>query len=178
MTPLSKGTGLRTGANRRSTMSGFITKTAAGIAAAATLIGGLTIGASSAQATTTTSYDRTLGNAQCEAARTQNGLAKKMNYGSILHAWMWSFNTMKEHMAEIADAVYTSIQTSPISVIKGPIQGKQFTENRYYVYQPAGTSISNSVVGSEDDLKAMTAEAHKYGIRVIVDAVISHFSSD
>ena len=32
MTPLSKGTGLRTGANRRSTMSGFITKTAAGIA--------------------------------------------------------------------------------------------------------------------------------------------------
>lgn len=91
---------------------------------------------------------------------------------------MWSFNTMKEHMAEIADAVYTSIQTSPISVIKGPIQGKQFTENRYYVYQPAGTSISNSVVGSEDDLKAMTAEAHKYGIRVIVDAVINHFSSD
>ncbi|WP_242500953.1 MULTISPECIES: hypothetical protein [Bifidobacterium] len=104
MTPLSKGTGLRTGANRRSTMSGFITKTAAGIAAAATLIGGLAIGASSAQATTTTSYDRTLGNAQFEAARTQNGLAKEMNYGSILHAWMWSFNTMKEHMAEIADA--------------------------------------------------------------------------
>uniref|UniRef100_UPI0025859DA7 alpha-amylase family glycosyl hydrolase n=1 Tax=uncultured Bifidobacterium sp. TaxID=165187 RepID=UPI0025859DA7 len=135
MTPLSKGTGLRTGANRRSTMSGFITKTAAGIAAAATLIGGLAIGASSAQATTTTSYDRTLGNAQFEAARTQNGLAKEMNYGSILHAWMWSFNT-------------------------------------------AGTSIGNSVVGSEDGLKAMTAEAHKYGIRVIVDAVINHFSSD
>ncbi len=104
---------LRTGANRRSTMSGFITKTAAGIAAAAT-----------------TSYDRTLGNAQFEAARTQNGLAKEMNYGSILHAWMWSFNTMKEHMAEIADAGYTSIQTSPISVIKGPMQGKKFTERR------------------------------------------------
>ena len=178
MTPLSKGTGLCTGANRRSTMSGFITKTAAGIAAAATLIGGLAIGASSAQATTTTSYDRTLGNAQFEAARTQNGLAKEMNYGSILHAWMWSFNTMKEHMAEIADAGYTSVQTSPISVIKGPMQGKQFTENWYYVYQPAGTSIGNSVVGSEDDLKAMTAEAHKYGIRIIVDAVINHFTSD
>ena len=151
MTPLSKDAGLRTGVNRRSTMSGFITKTAAGIAAAATLIGGLAgevvddgvhddadavlvglgghglevvfgtddriadrgagrlvdvvpvlgeflalhgslddadraagiaaaatligglaIGASSAQATTTTSYDRTLGNAQFEAARTQN----------------------------------------------------------------------------------------------------------
>ena len=58
------------------------------------------------------------------------------------------------------------------------MQGKQFTENWYYVYQPAGTSIGNSVVGSEDGLKAMTAEAHKYGIRVIVDAVINHFSSD
>ncbi len=38
MTPLSKGTGLRTGANRRSTMSGFITKTAAGIAAARNML--------------------------------------------------------------------------------------------------------------------------------------------
>ncbi|WP_165369746.1 Ig-like domain-containing protein [Bifidobacterium pseudolongum] len=125
-----------------------------------------------------TSYNRTLGNAQFEAARESNGLAKEMNYGSILHAWMWSFNTIKDHMAEIADAGYTSIQTSPISNIVGPNHGKVFTENWYYVYQPAGTSIGNAVVGTESDLKAMTAEAHKYGIRIIVDAVINHFTAD
>ncbi|ATO39557.1 hypothetical protein BP20092_02155 [Bifidobacterium pseudolongum subsp. globosum DSM 20092] len=126
----------------------------------------------------TTSYDRTLGNAQFEAARKQYGLAREMSYGSILHAWMWSFNTIKQKMPEIAAAGYTSIQTAPISEIKGPVNGMQFDENWYYVYQPTGTKIGNKVVGTEDDLKAMTAEAHKYGIRVIVDGVINHFSSD
>ncbi|WP_180327561.1 Ig-like domain-containing protein, partial [Bifidobacterium pseudolongum] len=135
------------------------------------------VGVSSAEAADTTSYDRTLGNPTFEAAREANGLAKEMNYGSILHAWMWSFNTIKNNMADIADAGYTSIQTSPISNIVGP-RGSHFDENWWYVYQPAGTSIGNAVVGSEADLKAMTAEAHKYGIRVIVDGVINHFTAD
>ncbi|WP_162287916.1 Ig-like domain-containing protein [Bifidobacterium criceti] len=149
----------------------------AGLAAAATLFGGMVVGVSSAEAADTTSYDRTLGNPTFEAAREANGLAKEMNYGSILHAWMWSFNTIKNNMADIADAGYTSIQTSPISNIVGP-RGSHFDENWWYVYQPAGTSIGNAVVGSEADLKAMTAEAHKYGIRVIVDGVINHFTAD
>ncbi|RSX55520.1 alpha-amylase [Bifidobacterium dolichotidis] len=149
------------------------------VASVATLLGGVSLGVSSAEANTpSTSYDRTLGNATFESARQQYGLSREMNYGSILHAWMWSFNTIKNNMKAIADAGYTSIQTVPISEIKGPVNGTKFTENWYYVYQPTGTKIGNRVVGSEDDLKAMTAEAHKYGIRVIVDGVINHFSSD
>ena len=33
----------------------------------------------------------------------------------ILHAWSWSFNTIKEHLPEIKDAGYTIVQTSPIN---------------------------------------------------------------
>ena len=93
-----------------------------------------------------------------------------MKNGAILHAWMWSFKTITEHMPEIAAAGYTSVQTEPMSKIKEvAANGKKFTENWYYVYQPANTSIGNFVVGSEDDLKEMTATAHKYGVRVIVE---------
>ncbi len=182
MAPLSEERGASPVSDKRPSGRGFLKKAIAGFAAAATLAGGMVVGSTTAVAADhvgpTTSYDRTLGNAQFEAARKQNGLAREMSYGSILHAWMWSFNTIKQKMPEIAAAGYTSIQTAPISEIKGPVNGMQFDENWYYVYQPTGTKIGNKVVGTEDDLKVMTAEAHKYGIRVIVDGVINHFSSD
>lgn len=80
-------------------------------------------------------------------------------------------------MQAIAEAGYTSIQTEPMSHIKvNEANGKKFTENWYYVYQP--TSTSNFVVGTENNLKKMTTEAHKYGVRIIVDVVANHFISD
>ena len=125
------------------------------------------------------SYTDTLGNADFEAARAKYGLTKDMKNGAILHAWMWSFNTIKNNMKAIAEAGYTSVQTEPMSAIKtNPANGKKFTENWYYVYQPTDTTIGNFVVGSEQDLKDMCAEAHKYGVRIIVDVVANHFTSD
>ncbi|PKU94640.1 Bacterial Ig-like domain (group 2) [Bifidobacterium pseudolongum subsp. globosum] len=182
MTPLSE-TEKNLGKSKRSGGRGFMAKAVASISALATLAGGMALGAVTAPAAfaanaPTTSYDRTLGNAQFESARESYGLSKEMNYGAILHAWMWSANTIKAHMNEIADAGYTSIQTVPISTIKGPVEGMQFTENWYYVYQPSGTGIGNKVIGTEQEIKEMTAEAHKHGIRVIADAVINHFTAD
>ena len=145
MTPLSKERGASPVSDKRPSGRGFLKKAIAGFAAAATLAGGMLVGSTTAVAADhvgpTTSYDRTLGNAQFEAARKQYGLAREMSYGSILHAWMWSFNTIKQKMPEIAAAGYTSIQTAPISEIKGPVNGMQFDENWYYVYQPTGTKI-------------------------------------
>lgn len=182
MTPLSE-TEKKLGKSKRSGGRGFMAKAVASISALATLAGGMALGAVAAPAAyaanaPTTSYDRTLGNPTFESAREANGLAKEMNYGAILHAWMWSANTIKAHMDEIADAGYTSIQTVPMSTIKGPEHGMVFTENWYYVYQPSGTGIGNKVIGTEAEIKAMTEEAHKHGIRVIADAVINHFTAD
>ena len=182
MIPLSE-TEQQLGKSKRSGRHGFVAKTVASLSAFATLAGGMALGmvaapAANAANVPTTSYDRTLGNAQFEAARESYGLSKEMDYGAILHAWMWSANTIKAHMDEIADAGYTSIQTVPISNIVGPNRGGVFTENWYYVYQPSGTGIGNKVIGTEQEIKDMTAEAHKHGIRVIADAVINHFTAD
>ena len=155
-------------------------KLAVGATALATVFGGLAVASVSAQASTgRNSYADTVGNPTFEAARKKYGLTKEMKNGAILHAWMWSFNTITEHMDEIAEAGYTSIQTEPMSKIKvNDANGKKFTENWYYVYQPTNTSIGNFVVGSEDDLKAMTVAAHAHGIRIIVDVVANHFTAD
>ena len=155
-------------------------KLAVGATALATVFGGLAVASVSAQASTDrNSYADTVGNPTFEAARKEYGLTKEMKNGAILHAWMWSFNTITEHMDEIAEAGYTSIQTEPMSKIKvNDANGKKFTENWYYVYQPTNTSIGNFVVGSEDDLKAMTVAAHAHGIRIIVDVVANHFTAD
>ena len=54
----------------------------------------------------------------------QYGLAERVEDGSILHCWCWSFNTIKENIPEIAAAGFSTIQTSPISECLVGGQGK------------------------------------------------------
>ena len=101
-------------------------KAAAGVAAVATMLGGMGV-ASTALASDRDSYQDTVGNATFEQAREQYGLTESMKNGAILHAWMWSFKTITEHMPEIAAAGYTSVQTEPMSKIKEvAANGKKF----------------------------------------------------
>ena len=155
-------------------------KVVVGITAAATAFGGLAIASTSAQASTgRDSYADTVQNATFEQARKKYGLAKEMSEGATLHAWEWSFKTIEENIPKIAEAGYTSIQTEPMSKIKvNDANGKKFTENWYYVYQPTNTSIGNFVVGSEDDLKAMTVAATRMASASSIDVVANHFTAD
>ena len=43
----------------------------------------------------------------------KQGLADNISDGSILHTWCWSFNTIKENLKDIAEAGFTTVQTSP-----------------------------------------------------------------
>ena len=107
-----------------------------------------------------------------------NGLASKISDGAILHAWCWSFNTIKNNMADIAAAGYTSVQTSPASACIVGAGGSKNIANWYYHYQPTNYTVGNYQLGSEDDFKAMTAEAKKYGVKIVVDIVANHMTSD
>ncbi|MGN0452918.1 MAG: alpha-amylase family glycosyl hydrolase [Ruminococcus sp.] len=101
--------------------------------------------------------------------------------GTILHTWCWSFNTIKENIPEIANAGYTAIQTSPIGECRVGEDGglELFGHGKwYYHYQPTKHVIGNYQLGTRDEFKAMCDEAHKYGIKVIVDAVINHCSME
>lgn len=101
--------------------------------------------------------------------------------GTILHAWCWSFNTIKENMKEIAAAGYTAVQTSPVNkCVVGEGGGMQIFGNGkwYYHYQPTNHIIGNYQLGTRDEFTEMCKEAHKYGVKIIVDAVLNHCTSN
>ena len=111
------------------------------------------------------------------------GLAENIKDGAILHAWCWSFNTIKANMADIAAAGFTTVQTSPANacVAKYPtmkIMGNDIKDGTdgvwWWHYQPTDWKIGNYQLGTRDDFKAMCDEADKYGIKVIVDVIPNH----
>lgn len=103
----------------------------------------------------------------------------------ILHAWCWSFNTIRENMKDIAEAGYRYVQTSPaqhcVTEVRGDKGGgmQLFGKGKwYYQYQPTDWKIGNYQLGTRDDLIAMCKEAEKYGIKVIVDVLPNHTAVD
>ncbi len=107
------------------------------------------------------------------------GLMDTPQEGVILHAWDWSFNNIKANMQKIADAGYTSVQVSPIQQSKEATKGKG-NDMWWILYQPCNFQIDNtgnSALGTKADFQAMCAEAHKYGIHVIVDVVANHLGN-
>ena len=114
-----------------------------------------------------------------QAAAEDYGLVDTCQEGVILHAWQWSFNNIKANMAKIAEAGYTSVQTSVIQQAKEGTKGK--TNSVWWVYyQPANFTIDNtgkSALGTKAEFTAMCQEAHKYGIHVIVDVVANHLGN-
>ena len=117
---------------------------------------------------------------QTQSAGAKYGLTANIRDGAILHAWSWSFNTIKENLELIAESGYTSVQTSPINkIIEGENGGLQLYGKGkwYYQYQPTMYTIGNYQLGTLEEFKAMCAEADKYGIKIIVDAVVNHCTS-
>ena len=109
----------------------------------------------------------------------------KTNDDVILHAWSWSFNTIKENMKDISEAGYKYVQTSPaqecVTETKGDKGGgmQLYGKGRwYYYYQPTDWKIGNYMLGNREEFKAMCDEANKYGIKIIVDVLPNHTSID
>lgn len=109
------------------------------------------------------------------------GLTESISDGAILHTWSWSFNTIKESMENIAAAGFSAIQTSPINECYVNESGglELYGDGRwYYHYQPTDWVIGNYQLGTRDEFKSMCDEAHRYGIKVIVDVVPNHTATD
>lgn len=115
------------------------------------------------------------------------GLADNIQDGTILHCWCWSFNTIRENMADIAAAGFSTVQTSPANTCNDThpnmkIMGSDTTGGTdgcwWWHYQPTDWKIGNYQLGTRDDFKAMCEEADKYGINVIVDVIPNHVTPD
>ena len=114
-------------------------------------------------------------------AQSKKCTLKVTNDATILHAWCWSFNTIKNNMKDIAAAGYTYVQTSPANTcFIGENGGKQIFGNGkwYYHYQPIDWKIGNYQLGTRDEFIAMCAEAKQYGIKILVDVLPNHTAFD
>ncbi len=95
------------------------------------------------------------------------GLKDNIQDGVILHCFDWTLADIQEEIPNIAKAGFTAVQTSPVHERAG--KGSVW----YDVYRPYDFKIGNGL-GTEADLKALCATAHKYGVKVIVDVVANH----
>ncbi len=115
-----------------------------------------------------------------DAVGADYGLAKNIEDGQILQAWNWSYNGIKNNMKKIAEQGFTAVQTTPIQTIKESTQGKTMQGSWWVYYQPSNFKIDtngSNALGTKSDFTAMCAEAHKYGVKVVVDAVLNHMAN-
>lgn len=108
------------------------------------------------------------------------GLADNVQDGQILQCWNWSYNGIKNNMKKIAEQGFTAVQTSPIQTTKESTKGKTMNGSWWVFYQPSNFTIetsSQNALGTKTEFKAMCDEAHKYGVKVIVDAVLNHMAN-
>ena len=100
---------------------------------------------------------------------------------AILHCFNWSYNEIKANLADIAQAGYTAVQTSPVQQPKGYKSSYTNMSGQWWkLYQPLTLNVAESGtwLGTKAELKSMCAEADKYNIKVIADIVANHMANN
>lgn len=108
------------------------------------------------------------------------GLTENSQDGVILHAWNWSYNTIRQNLSEIAAAGYSTVQTSPVQQPKDYSASSASVSGEWWkFYQPVSFSIAQSSwLGSKSDLTTLCAAADQYGIKIICDIVVNHLANN
>ena len=110
-------------------------------------------------------------------------LAGNVQDGVILHAFNWSYKTIKDNLQAIAQAGFTTVQTSPVQQpkdysAKNVDIGFGASGQWWKLYQPLSFSIAKeSWLGTAADLKSLCTEAKKYNVKIIVDIVTNHMAA-
>ncbi len=119
-----------------------------------------------------------------EAGTLVNGITNSNDNATILQCWNWSYTNLKNKIPKIAEQGFSVVQISPPNEIKEGTVGHKVTGEKtngwWMFYQPAGFQINESTdnaLGTKEELIDMVEEAHKYGVRVIADAVINHMGT-
>lgn len=95
--------------------------------------------------------------------------------GAILHAFDWSFATIKNELPNIAAAGYKSVQVSPV---QGTKDSSTDPSKWWLLYQPTNESVGNAQLGSLAQFQDLCATAKTYGISIVVDVVMNHMANN
>ena len=98
----------------------------------------------------------------------QYGLQDNIQDGTMLHCFNWKYTDIKAELKNIAEAGFTAVQTSPA-------QANNNSGTWYWLYQPRGFYVGANDLGTKEQLRDLCTEAHKYGIKVVVDVVAVGF---
>lgn len=101
-------------------------------------------------------------------AQNQYGLPEEIKQGNILHCFDWKMADVKEELPNIAKAGFVAVQLSPMQ--RAAANGVNWSDP----YRPYDFKFVANGMGNAEDLKALCAEAEKYGIKIIVDVVFNH----
>ena len=96
--------------------------------------------------------------------------------GVTLHCWNWSIANIRANLGLIANSGYSAIQLSPMQELKETSINKPY-DNWWVVYQPISFNLNTKAdhaVGTKSELIELCQEAHKYGLKVIMDVVCNH----
>lgn len=127
--------------------------------------------------TPTDSVETPLESADSKYLTGDYNLAKNVQDGVILHAWNWSYNTIRVNLKNIAEAGFSTVQTSPVQQPKS-YNGSSSVKNTWWkLYQPVSFTVGDGWLGSKEDLTILCQEAENYGIKIICDIVVNHMAN-
>ncbi|MBR2577364.1 MAG: hypothetical protein IKE38_00375, partial [Erysipelotrichaceae bacterium] len=93
--------------------------------------------------------------------------------GLTLHAFNWTYEQIRTHLKDIAEAGFKNILLMPVQ------QPKSNGSAWWAFYQPLSFSIGDkSPLGSKEELERLCTEAESYGICILADLVVNHMAND
>ena len=132
-----------------------------------------------AMITSSTALTASVSAAQLDPVSIDTAIQSEVKDGVMLHAFNWSYNSIKENLPAIAAAGYTTVQTSPVQQPKDYGTSNDVAGQWWKLYQPVSMAVAQkSWLGTKDELKSLCEEADKYGIKIICDIVSNHMGNE
>ena len=101
-----------------------------------------------------------------------DALPENAEDGLTLHAFNWTYREIMINLENIRNAGFKNVLTMPVQ------EPKSGGSAWWAFYQPLSFSVGdNSALGNSEDLKALCAEAEKYGICILADIVVNHMAT-
>ena len=90
----------------------------------------------------------------------------------VIHMYNWKTKDVKNKVQEIAGQGFTAIQIPTVQPFKN-----SYKDAWYWQYQPLSFDIGNEF-GSKEELISLCNKAHEYGLKIIVDVILTHMAGD
>ncbi len=107
-------------------------------------------------------------------------LAPDVQSGVTLDCWNWSYKTIEEHLEEIVEAGFSTVQVSPVqNTANYSTDNLSWQDNFNKMYEVTSFSIAkNGYLGTKDELKSLCNKAEQYDVKVVCEVVLNNLASD